>query len=485
MGKAVDEIRLRSGFGQIRRRSVFLSEPIFPVLVKLADIFLITIASLSASLLYAGLMSDFPDGRSSQYMIQLISISIGFVFLFDKFGGYSLKKLRQPRGNLLSLVKAWTLINSIYFLAAFFLKSSDTYLRLWTVLWTIIALALMLCQRGFVYLFIKAYADSFFKRIVAVIGTPGDILKGVVEKLSNFSAEVTLIGVYCDDSQSNNLYSGTISDLVCVANQHQLDEIILAISIEDQDRIQAIMKKIKHLSANISLSIEYIETTFPCLALRRIGEVSTIEIVRRPLRHWGAIWKKLEDVLLVVVLLLLTGPLMGIIAILIRLDSPGPIFFVQERYGFNNRIIRVFKFRTMHVVAEDRTGATRTVKNDSRVTRVGRILRALSLDELPQIFNVLKGEMSFVGPRPHAVAMKIGDCFYHDAVAEYAQRHRVKPGIKGWAQINGLRGEVDTLAKGHARVEYDLDYIERCSLWLDLKILALTLPAVLSRQNAY
>jgi lipopolysaccharide/colanic/teichoic acid biosynthesis glycosyltransferase len=139
----------------------------------------------------------------------------------------------------------------------------------------------------------------------------------------------------------------------------------------------------------------------------------------------------------------------------------------------------------MYVEAEDRSGAQRTVPADPRVTRIGRIIRALSLDELPQLINVLKGEMSLVGPRPHAIAMKVEDLPYCDAIPEYPQRHRVKPGITGWAQINGLRGEVNSLARGHARVQHDLYYIERWSLWLDLKILALTLPAVLKRRNAY
>jgi lipopolysaccharide/colanic/teichoic acid biosynthesis glycosyltransferase len=139
----------------------------------------------------------------------------------------------------------------------------------------------------------------------------------------------------------------------------------------------------------------------------------------------------------------------------------------------------------MYTDRGDGSGAQRTVPNDPRVTRVGRVLRSLSLDELPQLINVLKGDMSLVGPRAHAIAMKAGEHLYSDAVAEYRQRHRVRPGITGWAQINGSRGEIDTLEKARTRVEYDLYYIEHWSLWLDLKILALTVPILLSRRNAY
>jgi lipopolysaccharide/colanic/teichoic acid biosynthesis glycosyltransferase len=179
------------------------------------------------------------------------------------------------------------------------------------------------------------------------------------------------------------------------------------------------------------------------------------------------------------------APILALIAVMIRLDSRGPIFFIQDRLGFNNNVIRVMKFRTMYVGREDPSGVERTVRNDPRITRVGRILRQFSLDELPQLINVVRGEMSLVGPRPHAVAMKAGDQLYHEAVSDYMYRHRVKPGLTGWAQVNGLRGEIDTLDKARARVEYDLYYIDHWSLWLDLKTLILTGRIVLSRLNAY
>jgi polysaccharide biosynthesis protein PslA len=167
------------------------------------------------------------------------------------------------------------------------------------------------------------------------------------------------------------------------------------------------------------------------------------------------------------------------------LESRGPVLFVQDRFGFNNNVIRVLKFRTMFVDRGDVSGAQRTVRNDPRVTRVGRVLRWLSFDELPQLLNVLRGEMSLVGPRPHAIAMRAGDQLYFEAVEDYAQRHRIKPGITGWAQVNGCRGEIDTLAKARARVDHDLYYIENWSLWLDLKTAVLTVLVLLTRQDAY
>ena len=216
-----------------------------------------------------------------------------------------------------------------------------------------------------------------------------------------------------------------------------------------------------------------------------IGTVPVLEIADRPLKHWRAIAKWIEDQVLSVLLLIFLGPLMAIVALLIKLDSPGPVFFAQERFGFNNDVIRVLKFRTMFIDRGDQSGARRTVQNDPRVTRVGRVLRALSIDELPQLINVLRGDMSLVGPRPHAIAMRAGGRLYGEAVEQYLHRHRVKPGITGWAQVNGLRGEVDTLAKAHARVAHDLYYIEQWSLWFDLKILLKTVGILASRDNAY
>jgi len=193
----------------------------------------------------------------------------------------------------------------------------------------------------------------------------------------------------------------------------------------------------------------------------------------------------MEDKILAILLLILFGPLMVIITLLIKMSGPGPILFAQERFGFNNEIIRVLKFRTMRHDRGDPSGAQRTVRDDPRVTWLGRILRCLSLDELPQLINVLRGDMSLVGPRPHAVHMKVGGRLYADAVEQYLHRHRVKPGITGWAQVNGLRGEVDTLEKGHARVVHDLYYIEHWSLWLDLRILVRTVAIVLSGKGAW
>jgi Undecaprenyl-phosphate glucose phosphotransferase len=207
-----------------------------------------------------------------------------------------------------------------------------------------------------------------------------------------------------------------------------------------------------------------------------------LDIHQRPLAGWGGIWKQLEDWVFGVVILILMLPVMGLCALAIRLDSKGPILFRQKRYGFNNNDITVFKFRTMYHQRPDEPGVPQATRNDPRITKVGAFLRKTSLDELPQLFNVLRGEMSLVGPRPHAVAHNEQ---YAKIIDGYLGRHRVKPGITGWAQVNGFRGETDTPEKMRMRVQYDLYYIDHWSLIFDIKILALTGLVGFVNRNAY
>lgn len=196
-------------------------------------------------------------------------------------------------------------------------------------------------------------------------------------------------------------------------------------------------------------------------------------------------FKRIEDMVLSSVALILLSPVMLLVALAIKLDSPGPVLFRQKRYGYNNRLIEVFKFRSMYQNQSDFTADKQTTRGDPRVTRVGRFIRKTSLDELPQLFNVFAGSMSMVGPRPHATATKAAGILFEEAVQEYTARHRVKPGITGWAQINGYRGETDTLEKIEKRVEFDLEYIENWSVWFDLYILFRTVPAVILTKEAF
>jgi exopolysaccharide biosynthesis polyprenyl glycosylphosphotransferase len=206
----------------------------------------------------------------------------------------------------------------------------------------------------------------------------------------------------------------------------------------------------------------------------------------RPIQRSDAVVKAAEDAILGRILLVVLLPVFALIALAIKLDGPGPIIFKQRRHAFNNAEFDIYKFRTMRV-SQDVAGdfLQQTQRFDVRVTAVGRFLRATSLDELPQLFNVLKGEMSLVGPRPHAVNMRTEDRLGSEITDKYPQRHRVKPGMTGWSQVNGARGATTTTAQLRRRVGLDLMYIDNWSLWLDLKILVLTCREVLKRTNAY
>jgi lipopolysaccharide/colanic/teichoic acid biosynthesis glycosyltransferase len=205
----------------------------------------------------------------------------------------------------------------------------------------------------------------------------------------------------------------------------------------------------------------------------------SFRVLSQPMNDWGRIQKRVFDLLASTIILACIAAPMVAIWVLIRSESPGPGIFRQRRFGFGEQVIVVYKFRTMYAHRQDPSGERQTARGDDRVTRVGRILRRSSLDELPQLFNVLGGSMSLVGPRPHGISMKIGDQYYYDAVAQYGWRHRVKPGITGWAQVNGSRGEIRTMERARERVRYDLFYVNNWSFILDMLILFKTFGALM------
>jgi Undecaprenyl-phosphate glucose phosphotransferase len=246
------------------------------------------------------------------------------------------------------------------------------------------------------------------------------------------------------------------------------------------------LKKLWVLPVDIRLSAHINKLRFRPRSYSYVGGVPVLDVFDRPIADWDVVMKWLFDRVVGAGMLILLAPVLLIVALAVKFDSRGPILFRQKRYGFNNELIEVFKFRSMHVDMTDATASTLVTKGDPRVTRVGRFIRKTSLDELPQLFNVVfKGNLSLVGPRPHAVNAKAEQRLYDEAVDGYFARHRVKPGITGWAQINGWRGETDTSEKIQMRVEHDLYYIENWSLAFDIYILARTPVALLKTENAY
>lgn len=278
---------------------------------------------------------------------------------------------------------------------------------------------------------------------------------------------------------------GTVADLEQMIRKDQVQQVLVALPWSAESRIGALIGKLRQLPVKVLLVPDRLAFYHSRNRVSNVSNIPMFNASELPLHGWSPLMKRFEDLLIGSLMLLAAAPIMAIIALTIKLESDGPVFFLQKRYGYNNKLIRVFKFRSMYHAERDANASQQTTHNDPRVTKVGAFIRKTSLDELPQLFNVLNGTMSLVGPRPHATATKAAGVLFNDAVEEYNARHRVKPGITGWAQINGYRGETDTLEKIEKRVELDLEYIERWSVWFDLYILFRTLPAVALSKEVY
>ena len=278
---------------------------------------------------------------------------------------------------------------------------------------------------------------------------------------------------------------GGYEELAELARRGEIDQVLISVPNLPPQRLHEIVDGLSEVSVDVSLiPAEAIELA-PDYRVHLLGSLPVLNLWQRPFRDINQFVKRGEDLILASAALLFLSPIMAIAALTIRFTSPGPVLFVQPRMGFNNEVIHVRKFRTMYTDRGDLTGAGATTKNDPRVTPVGRVLRRLSIDELPQLLNVISGDMSVVGPRPHPLQMKVGDRYYQEAVRGYAGRHRVRPGLTGLAQVKGLRGEIRTVERAKRRVELDKEYIERWSLGLDIRILFATVRAVLVDSDAY
>ncbi len=332
-------------------------------------------------------------------------------------------------------------------------------------------------------------AAGRFDTRIAVFGA-GSIASTVHNYLSRNALGIHLVGVYDDrigperQSDQSIRIDGSLDDLIEAGRRDEIDQIIIALPQTADSRMAYIAARLEQLPVSLHIvthiASDLVETG-PAHKVSSIGAVGLLDVKPRPMTDWGPIVKRIEDYGLAVLLLILTLPLLAIIALAVKLETRGPVLFRQSRRGLNHTVFEVIKFRTM-TVTEDGSKLAQATRNDPRVTRVGRVLRRTSLDELPQLFNVLRGEMSLVGPRPHALAHDDQWCGELDV---YTNRHQVKPGITGLAQVNGWRGEIHNANSIQSRVECDLVYIRNWSLWLDLKIIIRTVAAVLFARNAH
>lgn len=326
-----------------------------------------------------------------------------------------------------------------------------------------------------------------------VIAGGGQAAADLIENLDRTASDsVRILGVFDDRGEDRSpevvgdyRKLGRFEDLAEFCREEQVDLIIIALPAGAEDRILHLLKKLWALPIDVRVSAHSSKLKLRSRAYNHIGNVPFLPVFDKPMSDWASAVKTIEDRVVAALAIVALSPLLLLAALAVRLDSRGPIFFRQIRYGFNNEKIHIFKFRSMYVDQCDARATRLVTRDDPRVTRVGRFLRKTSIDELPQLFNVLRGELSLVGPRPHALQAKADGHVYDDIVDDYFARHKVKPGITGWAQINGWRGETDTVEKIEQRVLHDLYYIENWSLFLDIYILLKTPFSLLDTKNAY
>jgi Undecaprenyl-phosphate glucose phosphotransferase len=369
------------------------------------------------------------------------------------------------------------------------LQLDGTNVAIWFVLWVTASYAGSLMVRGIAGDFIAAKtAEGRFDERIAVYGA-GHIARRVHDHLSNPALGLRFVGVF--DSRENPgrinaeglTVSGGLDDLVLACQEGRIDRIIIALPQVAERRVKDIARKFEDLSVHMNIVTHLSSDLLGASASHKVsqlGPVGLMEIKTKRHTGWQPIVKRAEDIVIGSVVALVIAPMLPVIALAIKLDSPGPVLFRQRRRGRNQRVIEVLKFRTMSVM-EDGADVRQATVQDPRITKVGRVLRRTSLDELPQLWNVLAGDMSLVGPRPHAM---VHDQKFGAMIESYANRHQMKPGVTGQAQVNGHRGETATPESVEARVTHDLAYIRNWSLWLDLKIIFATVWTVIAGTNA-
>jgi len=421
-----------------------------------------------------------------------IYVILGAVFLPLLFsnGPYRPTLLRKPMDTVSVVLIACAALFGSLLTFGFMVKLLSPVSRAWACAWVLSSTVTFLLLRLSTFAVLRTLQRrGVIVERVAIVGA-GPLADRIATRIQYEStSRIELLGIF-DDRASRlpadvTQPTGSLDQLVELGKAHSLDRLLITLPGHADRRLLQVLHKLKALSVDVMLCPDFLGGTLPHGAIEDVDGLPMLRLAHRPLRNTSVVLKHFGDFFLALLLLSLLSPVMLAIALAIKLESRGPILFKQIRHGFNNREIEVYKFRTMRHEARDPLAARQTARNDARVTRLGSILRRSSLDELPQLLNVLKGEMSLVGPRPHAVGMRTADQLSHEIVSEYAHRHRVKPGITGWAQINGYRGAMATKQDLQRRVEHDLYYIDNWSPVLDFKILILTLLRGFIDKNAF
>ena len=466
-----------------------LSPALLAGLVRLIEFAMTFIAGVGIYALYVAAS----EGFHGWYLAPIAAGAALTVILIQSTGGYAIGALRRGFVGLGRVFLAWTAVFAMFAIVAFLAKIGDNYSRVWATSWYGGGLAIFTAFRVALATLVRQWTEAGLLERRAIIVGGGDAAAELIRALEREpDNDIRISGIFDDrkDDRSPNVVAGipklgNIAELVEFGRVAHVDLLIVSLPLTAENRLLQMLKHLWVLPVDIRLSAHMNKLRFRPRSYSFIGTLPFLDVFDKPIADWDYIVKRAFDLFFASLAIVLLSPVMLATAVAIRLDSPGPVIFRQKRYGFNNEIIQIFKFRSMYTSMTDANAARLVTKDDPRVTRVGRFIRKTSIDELPQLLNVLTGDLSLVGPRPHALEAKAQNRLYDDVVDGYFARHRVKPGITGWAQVNGWRGETDTEEKLQRRVEHDLYYIENWSVMLDLYICLITPFRIANTENAY
>ena len=453
----------------------------FAFLYRLIDIFIIQICLIAASYLYL-------EKFDIKYFVLGLVSNMAYLFFAELFVLYRSWRNGSFKEMVFYTICSWALTLFPLFIFLFFTKQTEYFSRVVLGLW-MVSTALLLCAwRGvFRQFLISIRRKGYNTRSVGIIGLTkrGIDLANEIINYPESGYKLTAVFDERDPVRLDHNYidrlEGGIAEGVKMAQQGKLEILFVALPLTNKERIENILKALGDTTVDVHIVPDVFTFNLLHSRMGHVGEVQTISVYDSPMRGGYSIMKRMEDVFLSLTILGIIAIPMLCIALGIKLTSRGPVLFKQDRYGMDGKKIKVWKFRSMRVM-DNGDVVKQATKGDPRITPFGAFLRRTSLDELPQFFNVLQGTMSVVGPRPHAVSHNEE---YRKKVAYYMLRHKMKPGITGWAQVNGWRGETDTVEKMEMRIKYDLEYIRNWSIWMDFKIVIFTLIRGFVGKNVY
>lgn len=416
----------------------------------------------------------------------LILIAILLVaVVFPMMGVYSSWRAQSLFSAALRVLGAWFWVLLGLFTFLVLMKLGEVYSRIWLVSWFIVVACLLIIERLLVYQLLRLARRNGFNRRTAVVVGCGALAQELVQRAQAESWAgfdvLAMFGCNAIEAKQTDIEVLPLDALFDYVNENQVDVVWIAVPLDEVQHLRDLLAKLRFSTANVHFVPDLFGFSLINHGVSEIFSMPMIDLSVTPMTGANRLIKWMEDRLLALLILTLISPLMLALAIGVKLSSPGPVFFRQQRLGWDCQSFEIYKFRSM-LIHDSGNGLVQATRNDVRLTRFGSFLRRSSLDELPQFFNVLRGEMSIVGPRPHAI---VHNEQYKCLVDKYMLRHKVKPGITGWAQVNGWRGETETLEKMQSRVEFDLYYIENWSLLFDLKIILLTIFKGFTHKNAY